>query len=67
MNKCRDKFTTSNVTTHTPDFFSELAATEPPPPVNLATVQIFGLTKTTFRSRCLSAPVTLSPGRSRTV
>lgn len=37
------------------------------PPVNLATVQIFGLTKTTFRSRCLSAPVTLSPGRSRTV
>lgn len=32
MNKCRDKFTTSNVTTHTPDFFSELAATEPPPP-----------------------------------
>ena len=69
MNKCWDKFTTSIVTTYTPDFFSELVATDwpPPPPVNLATVQIFGLTKTTFRSRLLSAPVTLSPGRSRTV
>ena len=28
MNKCWDKFMTLNVTTYTPDFFYELAATD---------------------------------------